>query len=344
VHILPHWNWPDRVGQPVPVFVYTNGDSAELFLNGKSLGRRQKGVVPQGPPNYAKGKPATASSSEADHPAQHANEGDKNSRWCAAAADANQWWQVDLGETRTIRYLAIDFEREEKNYGYEVKVSDDGSTWTTAVTKSTSRNPRWGGPTQIFHNVDAKGRYIRVQFTQTQDNVWASIREFAAYPEHAESDYYAPTYTYRLRWNEVVYQPGELKAVAYKDGKQIGEAVMCTADEPAALRLTPDRTKLAATGEDLCYILIEAFDKKGTPCPLAENVVHFKVEGPAEIAGVGNGNPLSLEPFQADYRELFYGKAMLILRTQPGKTGQVKVTASADGLTSAEATALVVTP
>ena len=42
VHILPHWNWPDRVGQPVPVFVYTNGDSAELFLNG-SLGRRAKG-------------------------------------------------------------------------------------------------------------------------------------------------------------------------------------------------------------------------------------------------------------------------------------------------------------
>ena len=45
VHILPHWNWPERVGLPVPVFVYTNGDSAELFLNGKSLGRR---LVPDG--------------------------------------------------------------------------------------------------------------------------------------------------------------------------------------------------------------------------------------------------------------------------------------------------------
>ena len=60
IHILPHWNWPDRVGQNVPVFVYTNGDSAELFLNGKSLGRRTKGVLPPKAPNVAQGKPATA--------------------------------------------------------------------------------------------------------------------------------------------------------------------------------------------------------------------------------------------------------------------------------------------
>ena len=344
MHILPHWNWPDRVGQNVPVFVYTNGDSAELFLNGQSLGLRKKGVVPQGPPNYAGGRPATASSSEASHPPEHADDGNRESRWCASSADANQWWEVDLGEARNIRYLAIEFEREEKNYGYEVKISTDASSWRTIVTKDTSRNPRWGGPTQIFHDVDAQGRYIRIQFTATQDNCWASIREFAAYPEKAESDYYASTYTYRLRWNDVVYQPGELKAVAYKDGKQIGEAVMRTADAPAAIRLTPDRKELAATGEDLCYILVEALDAKGTICPLADNLIRFKVEGPAEIAGVGNGNPLSIEPFQADYRKLFYGKAMLILRTKSGQTGKVQVTASSEGLASGEATALVVTP
>jgi beta-galactosidase len=344
VHILPHWNWPDRVGRNVPVFVYTNGDSAELFLNGKSLGRRQKGVVPEGPPNYARGKPAAASSSQTEHPAQHANDLDKDSRWCAASADAKQWWQVDLGETRTIRYLAIEFEREEKNYGYEIKVSDDGVTWRTIVTKSTSRNPRWGGPTQIFHDVDAQSRYLRVEFTATQDGAWTSIREFAAYPEHAESDYYESTYTYRLRWNEVVYQPGEIKAVAYKDGKRIGEAVMRTAGDPSTIRLTPDRAKLVASGEDLCYILVEALDDKGTLCPLADNLIRFKVEGPAEIAGVDNGNPLSLEPFQADYRKLFFGKAMLILRTQPGQAGKVTVVASSDGLVSAQTTALVVTP
>lgn len=205
VHILPHWNWPDRVGQNVPVFVYTNGDSAELFLNGKSLGRRTKGQLPEG-------------------------------------------------------------------------------------------------------------------------------------VEKVESSYYAVTYKYRLRWDDVVYEPGELKAVAYKDGDEIGQAVMRTAGGPAAIRLTPDRMELAATGEDLCYILVEALDEKGTLCPLAENLIRFKVEGPAEIAGVGNGNPLSLEPFQANSRKLFYGKAVLILRTHDGQAGRVLVTAESDGLTAANVT------
>ncbi|MGB2863677.1 MAG: DUF4982 domain-containing protein, partial [Sedimentisphaerales bacterium] len=149
---------------------------------------------------------------------------------------------------------------------------------------------------------------------------------------------YAVTYKYRLRWNDVVYEPGELKAVAYKDGKKIGQMVMCTAGKPAKIRLTPDRGYLAATGEDLCYILVEALDDKGTLCPLADSSVRFKVEGPAEIAGVGNGNPLSLEPFQSDNRKLFYGKAMLILRTIDRQAGRVRITAESEGFAPAEIT------
>jgi beta-galactosidase len=336
VHILPHWNWPDRVGQKVPVFVYTNGDSAELFLNGQSLGRRQKGVVPEGPPNFAQGQPASAGSSQADHAPAGASDADDTTRWCAASGDAEQWWQVDLGAVRPIRYLAIEFEREEKNYGYEVKISTDASDWQTVVTKDTSRNPRWGGPTQVFHDVDAQARYVRIEFTQLQGGAWASIKEFAVYPERAESAYYAVTYTYRLRWNDVVYEPGELKAVAYKSGRKIGEAVMRTAGPPGVLRLTPDRQTLAATGEDLGYILVEALDDKGILCPLADNLVRFQVDGPAEIAGVGNGNPLSVEPFQTDCRRLFYGKAMLILRTKQGQGDRIHVTAGSAGLKSAE--------
>ena len=113
---------------------------------------------------------------------------------------------------------------------------------------------------------------------------------------------------------------------------------MRTAGDPAAVRLTPDRKELSATGDDLCYILAEAFDRDGTPCPLADNLIRFKVDGPAEIAGVGNGNPLSLEPFQANYRKLFFGKAMLILRTKAGPGGKIRVAAEADGLTPARIT------
>ena len=340
VHILPHWNWPDRVGQNVPVFVYTNGDSAELFLNGKSLGRRTKGQIPERPANFAQGKSATASSVESRNGniAGSANDADRSTRWCAADAGAEQWWQVDLGEVQPVRYLAVEFEKEAKNYGYQIKVSTDASTWQSIATKSTSRFPQWGGPTRAFHEVDAQARYVRIEFTELLSGAWASIRELGVYPEKVESDYYDVTYRYRLRWNDVVYELGELKAVAYKDGNKIGQVVMRTAGEPAKIYLAPDRKKLTASGEDLCYILVEALDNKGTLCPLADNSVRFEVEGPAEIAGVGNGNPLSLEPFQSDSRKLFYGKAMLILRTIDGKAGKVQITAESEGLAPAEVT------
>jgi beta-galactosidase len=71
---------------------------------------------------------------------------------------------------------------------------------------------------------------------------------------------------------------------------------------------------------------------------LAENLIRFKVEGPAEIAGVGNGNPLSIEPFQADQRKLFFGKATLILRAKEGRGAKVRVTAQCDGLPEAGVT------
>ena len=194
LHILPHWNWPERVGQNVPVFVYTNGDCAELFLNGESLG-------------------------------------------------------TDCKDPKS--------------------------------ETSTERS--------------------------------------------------------RLMWRDVTYEPGELRAVAYREGAVIGEATVATTGAPAALRLTPERTELAPDGMDLSYVLIEALDDDGAVHPRAHRRVRLSVSGPAVIAGVGNGNPQSFEPFQADYVDLFYGKAMLILRAGH-EAGRVRVTARADGLESATAT------
>ncbi len=194
VHILPHWNWPDRVGRTVPVFVYTNGDCAELFLNGTSLGTDCK-----------------------------------------------------------------------------------NPTSETSVERS------------------------------------------------------------RLMWRDVTYEPGELRAVAYREGGEIGEATMRTAGEPRELRLTPDRTTLATDGMDLSYILLEAYDADGNPAPLADDRIRLEIEGPGRIAGVGNGNPQSFEPFQAEHVDLFYGKAMLILGADR-EAGLVRVQARAEGLESATVT------
>ena len=191
IHILPHWNWEGRIGKNVPVFVYTNGDCAELFLNGKSLGKKCK-------------------------------------------------------------------------------------------------------------NPDSK----------------------------------ISTERFRLMWKDVIYQPGELVAIAYKNNRKIGEQTMKTAGEPYQIKLSSDRTKLNANGEDLAYILIEALDKNGIACPLAENLIEIELKGAGKIAGVGNGNPQSFAPFKSDKVKLFYGKAMLIVRSEFAK-GELNIEAISAGLKKA---------
>lgn len=137
---------------------------------------------------------------------------------------------------------------------------------------------------------------------------------------------------YRLMWNDVKYETGELKVVVYKDGDYYGEEVIMTSDIPVSLRLTPDRTILKADTEDLSYILVEALDKDGNLCPIADNTVEFNVDGNARIAATGNGNPQSLHPFQSNKVKLFYGKAMLIIKSIKNKIGDCNVIASSQGL------------
>jgi beta-galactosidase len=340
VHIVPHWNWIDRAGTAMPVFVYTNGDSAELFLNGRSLGVRKKGERPERPVNLAAGRSISAGSSRDDDVAGLAVDGDETTRWSADGDGGDSWWQVDLGQSQPLKCFVIEFDLEAKNYGYTIRTSDDGSRWTDAITQRSSREPRWGGPRTAVHHADTRGRFVRIDFSELPRRRGASLREVGVYVAPTESEYYDPIYDYRLRWNDVVYEPGELKVIAHKGGKEIGSAVVRTAGEPAALRLTPDRTQLRASGDDLCYVLVEAVDEQGTLCPLADNLVEFEVEGPAEIAGAGNGNPLSLEPFQADRHRLFFGKAMLILRTSAGQYGEVRIMARSAGLEDAQTTCL----
>ncbi|WP_168205410.1 glycoside hydrolase family 2 TIM barrel-domain containing protein [Bythopirellula goksoeyrii] len=332
VHITPHWNWPDHVGAKVPVFVYTNGDSAELFLNGQSLGRQEKGVRSDRQANLAVGKQFSASSTRPSFEADLAGDDDMDSKWSAENDSPVQWLQVDLGKSESIKCIVIEFEKEAKWYGYELQVSPDMIHWETVARKPVSDFPQWGGSTASIHKTDIQARYARIEFDSLSDGNHASISEFAVYPDTAQSMYYDSTYDYRLRWNDVTYEPGELKVVAYKDGKQLGTARIKTAGEPAKIRLTPDRTRLDATGDDLCYVLVEALDKDGVLCPLAENQIRFQVEGPADIAAVGNGNPMSQELFQTNSRRLFYGKAMLIVRANEGHPGQITVTADADDL------------
>lgn len=339
IHILPHWNWPDWVGKNVPVFVYTDADSGELFLNGKSLGRRSKGVVPPKPVNLAQGRPATSDSGNA----AAAMDGNDTNSWSAANPGGTPWLQVDLGKVYPVKFIELALGASTGNAGYAIQVSRDGKHWTTLTNvepRTFGRGGGFGRPgrnrnfqiTYDLSDQNAQGRFARIAFTNLTAEERASVNELKIYPARYESEYYDVTYRYRLRWNDVIYEPGELKVVVYKEGAKVGEKVMRTAGPPAAIRLTPDRTDLSADGEDLSFILIEAVDAQGNPAPLANNLVEFDVTGAGELAGVDNGDQLSLEPFQDSRHSLFNGKAMLIVRTKEGQGGPIEVKARSAGL------------
>ncbi len=334
VHILPHWNWPERVGQNVPVFVYTNGDAAELFLNGESLGVRRKGEVPKRAPNLALKAKTEASASPKT--AGAAVDGSLDSAWEAGGDAAGTWWRVDLGQALRVNQLWVDTLQKENAYAYTIEASLDGNSWQLLVDHPTRPIPQWNGPSRMIHTLKPlKARHLRLTFDAASDGRPYGLKEFQVFAEPVENDYFDVTYDYRLRWNEVSYQPGELRAVAYRDGEEIGEAQVETAGPPAALRLSTDRDLVRADGEDLAFVTVEALDSAGRPNPLAENLVHFTVTGAGHIEAVGNGNPLSFEPFQADRRQLFYGKALLILRPDAGEGGAISVEATSPGLGAA---------
>jgi beta-galactosidase len=205
VHVLPHWNWTGHEGQAIPIMAYTNAEEVEMFVNGKSLGRKKLGV--------------------------------------------------------------------------------DTVVIPTGPNVSPSR-----------------------QFTSK----------------------------YRLEW-EAPYAPGSLRAVAYKGGKQVAVDEVKTAGAPARVRLIPDRSKISADGQDLSYVTARIEDKDGNLCPLAANMIQFKVEGAGKVEATDNGNAASIESFQADKHTAFNGLALLIVRSKAGQPGRIQVTASSEGLTAGTA-------
>ena len=140
----------------------------------------------------------------------------------------------------------------------------------------------------------------------------------------------------RLRWDNVKYEPGELKVVAYKNGKPWAEDVVKTTGPAAELILTADRTAIKADGQDLSYITVAIADKDGLTVPRSKNLVEFEVSGPAEIVATDNGDATSLVSFQSKQRQAFNGLALAIVRTLPGQPGDIIVKAKSDGLAPAE--------
>lgn len=188
LHLLPHWNWEGREGETTPVYVYTDHDAAELFLNGESLGVRKK---------------------------------------------------------------------------------------------------------------------VRDQ---------------------------SPQHRYRLMWEDVKYQPGELRVVALDaGGKPAGEQIVRTAGTPHRIVLEADRTTLAADGEDLAFVTVSVVDEDGIPCPTADHLLDFAVSGAGRYRAACNGDATSLEMFHEPTMKLFSGKLVVLVQSAH-ESGHITLTVSGGNL------------
>jgi beta-galactosidase len=134
---------------------------------------------------------------------------------------------------------------------------------------------------------------------------------------------------------EVTYQPGLITAVGFKQGQETGRTSLQTTSEPAALRLSVDRTALQPVYGDLAYITVEIVDQGGARVRPAVAEVSFEVSGAGALIAVGAASPESEELYTAQKRSTFEGRLMAVVRSH-GEAGEIRLKASAPGLKAAE--------
>lgn len=140
---------------------------------------------------------------------------------------------------------------------------------------------------------------------------------------------------YRLMWTNVKYEPGEIKVVAHYSGQTNESSVTVkTAGRPHHLELIPDRTRLAADGEDLCYVTVRVVDRDGNLIPDAADLVSFKVKGAGRFRAAANGDASNLDLFHLPQHHAFAGQLTAIVQSS-NRPGTITLEASAKGLKKA---------
>jgi beta-galactosidase len=147
----------------------------------------------------------------------------------------------------------------------------------------------------------------------------------------------AKLYTkFRLVWENVIYEPGELKVVALDaNNKPIRETITRTAGNPFRIILNADRKSVSNSGKELAFVTITIVDDKGVICPRASNKITLNVTGAGKMRAADNGDATCLESFIDPVRSAFNGKCMAIIQANASK-GNMKLIATSPGLAEAE--------
>jgi beta-galactosidase len=132
---------------------------------------------------------------------------------------------------------------------------------------------------------------------------------------------------------QVPYEPGQIVAIGYRDGREAGRWALRTAGAPVAAEVSVDRSQIAANGEDLAYVTVDLLDAEGKPIYAQgdDRNVRVKVSGAGTLVGIGNGNPIDTSSFQSDTRKTFHGRAVAAVRAGT-EAGPIVIAVEADGL------------
>lgn len=140
---------------------------------------------------------------------------------------------------------------------------------------------------------------------------------------------------YRLIWDDVRYEPGEITVIAYNENNfETERKTIRTAGKPYRIELVPSRDSLIADGKDLLYVTVRIVDRDGNLCPLDTRKVRFEVSGAGQFRAVANGDPTCLESFQSPEMSAFSGQLTVIIQSDR-TPGPITLTAKAKGLKKA---------
>ena len=135
----------------------------------------------------------------------------------------------------------------------------------------------------------------------------------------------------QLVW-QVPYEAGTIKAVAYKNGEEVATKAFTTADKPAKLNISADKVVMNANGRDVIHFEVDITDKNNVFVPNANIPIHIKLEGPAEIIGTDNGDPLDVSDYKTPNRRTFNGKALYMIQHNGKEGDEIRASFSSEGM------------
>ena len=137
---------------------------------------------------------------------------------------------------------------------------------------------------------------------------------------------------YRLRWDDVRYEPGTLEVVVYKDGREWARDTVKTTGAPTKLVIAAETATITNDGEDVCYVNVSVRDAEGLVVPNAKVPVKFEIEGSGEIVATDNGDETDFDDFHSPSRRTFNGWVQAIVRAHSGVVGKARIGVSSGGL------------